>query len=395
MYELSIDTESIGSDPGCETIVVSSDDDDDSTSELFWPSTPEMSLEPRHRCHGLSAATTCQSVSTSSWASGTYSCEAGSESSWLGSFPPQVPTMSWGVCSESSSATDPPTDSLQRMTYVCPVVAHVAPMQVMMNTTQPQAPAMPQGCLSTVPVQTSPCAGAADGEEKAAIIARLQELLQAPEHTALFKFPPGVKVLQWSFHEKREGRLQFRAVLHFLCNGVPHHATGGWWPSKKEARQNAAEVGFALLQGLQLDSMSAQSALTCTDLSPLQPGPCTRQARAAKGDCLERFQSLLAQCPMVTDTSAEWSSVLTEDSNEWQAMVTVRLFGVKHTFSGPGLTNLAEAKLEAAKRVLWYLGSAGFEGFFVPHRRALLATRCQVPAAPKEWTTSLTRSEQD
>jgi len=427
MQELSIDTESDGSEPGCpDPVVVLSDDDEEGTAaELFWPSTPEVSLVSRHHRHGLlSASTACPSASmaASSWnpsqmggtssqlppVLSTSSWGEGSESSPVQT---RAPTMSWAEASESPSAANgPPTDTFQSMTFmpVCSVlaVAQAAPMQVMMNshTTQPrraEAPATQQGCLSTVPMQATSSAGpvvktpsgedaAADGDDKGAIIARLQELLQCAEHTALFKFPPGVKVLQWSYHEKREGRLLFRAVLHFLCNGVPHHVTGGWWPSKKEARQNAAEVGFALVQGLQLDSSVVQSASTCTDLSALQPGPCTRQARAAKGDCLERLDSLLAQCPLVTDTSAEWNSVRTADTDQWRAMMTVRLLGVKHTFSGPLFNTFEEAQLEVAKRVLWYLGSTGFEGFFVPNRRALLSTRCQVPAAPKEWTTMLT-----
>mmetsp|Transcript_31437 Transcript_31437/g.71782 ORF Transcript_31437/g.71782 Transcript_31437/m.71782 type:complete len:513 (+) Transcript_31437:74-1612(+) len=425
MPDLSIDTESDSSDPGCEPVVVLSDDDEEGTSaELFWPSTPEVSLVSRHHRHGLlSASTACPSMPASSWnpsdAGGTSSqlLPVLSTSSWgegSESSPVQTraPTMSWAEASESPSAANgPPTDTFQSMTFmpVCSVlaVAQAAPMQVMMNshTTQPrraEAPATQQGCLSTVPIQAASSAApvemtpsgedaaAADGEDRGAIIARLQELLQCAENTALFKFPPGVKVLQWSYHEKREGRLLFRAVLHFLCNGVPHHVTGGWWPSKKEARQNAAEVGFALVQGLQLDSSVVQSASTCTDLSALQPGPCTRQARAAKGDCLERLDSLLAQCPLVTDTSAEWNSVRTADTDQWRAMMTVRLLGVKHTFSGPLFNTFEEAQLEVAKRVLWYLGSTGFEGFFVPNRRALLSTRCQVPAAPKEWTTMLT-----
>jgi len=410
MPDLAIETESsVGSEPMApEPVVVLSDDDDEGTAaELFWPSTPEVSLVSRHHRQGLlSASTACPSQPASSWGTS----DAGAMSASL------PPIHSW---SETSSAAEPPTDSYKSMTYVpvcttCPggvlTVAQAPPMQVMMNPqpAQPRPEAAPQqGCLATVPVATVTTTSAKvektpsgeettqDAEERGAIIARLQELLQCAEHTTLFKFPPGVKVLQWSYHEKREGRLLFRAVLHFLCNGVPHHVTGGWWPSKKEARQNAAEVGFALVQGMQLESSMVSSALTCTDLSALQPGPCTRQARAAKADCLKKLDSLLAQCALVTETSVEWCSVRPAETDQWRAMVTIRLLGVKHTFAGPLFNTLEEAQLEVAKRLLWYLGSEGFEGFFVPNRRALLSTRCQVPAAPKEWTTTLTCQVED
>jgi len=219
---------------------------------------------------------------------------------------------------------------------------------------------------------------------KAASIACLQELLQSSEHTSLFKFPPGVKVLQWSYQQKTAGRLVFRAFLAFLCNGVPHHVTGKWHQCKKDARQSVAEMALALVQGHNVDTVSPQEeAAGCADLGGLVT---LGRSDYRGGNSTKALEKFLSSCSCVSSTdSMEWSVAQAAKTGTWQAQLQVKVLGMKFAFSGPALPQQEEAKNELANRVMWYMGCEDYQGMYVPNRRALMSARCEVPAAPAHW----------
>jgi len=368
-------------------------DEEETAMEVAWPCTPDHVLSSHCRRSSLvsrDASTACPTPTGSTGSMGAPT------SSWAGS---EFGSEVW-TGNETGPCSEPLCGLHERMPYYpsCQALdGAVLPMLYVIASTHQHPEQVPTGsaCLATSPMSdarpvsvqsesadeaTSP---SAEEEGRSIFVAQLQETLQCAEYTSLFKFPPGVKVLQWSYAEKREARLYFRAILHFLCNGVAHHVSGDWSLSKKDARQNAAEVGLALVRGLQLEK-DGNAAVACTDLSYVQPGHSTKAARAAKGDSLSRFDGYLASSPAAQGSPLQWCSYRSE-FNRWHAMLTMSMLGVEHTFSGPALHSREEAQLELAKRVLWYLGAEGFSGFYVPNRRALLSSRCKVPMPPQEW----------
>jgi len=396
-------TDSQGPNVEAAPICIDTDDEEETSMEVVWPCTPDHVLGSHCRRRGLvsgDASTACPTPTGST---------SSDEQTFPAFFPMGAPTSSWTgsefgsevwTGSEASPCSEPICGLYESMPYYPSFQAFdgaAASMPYVITSTHQHPEQVPTGsaCLSTTPVSdTRPVAGKAESadeattprveeEDRSIFIAQLQETLQCAEYTWLFKFPPGVKVLQWSYAEKREARLYFRAILHFLCNGVAHHVSGDWSLSKKDARQNAAEVGLALIRGLQLEQ-DGSAAVACTDLSNVQPGHSTKAARAAKGDCLSRFDGYLASRPAARGSTLQWCNYRSE-SEQWHAMLTMRMLGVEHTFSGPALHSREEAQLELAKRVLWYLGAEGFSGFYVPNRRALLSSRCKVPMPPQEW----------
>merc|ERR1711971_183616 len=105
-------------------------------------------------------------------------------------------------------------------------------------------------------------------------ISMLQEFVQCSQN---FHIPPNYPVLQWSFDSQMadSATLEFRAVVAFLLEGVPHHVAGTWQLKKKDAQRDAAERALGLFVGrwsvevLREDSTNAsQAASTDSDNAP-------------------------------------------------------------------------------------------------------------------------------
>jgi len=230
---------------------------------------------------------------------------------------------------------------------------------------------------------------------KAASIACLQELLQSSEHTSLFKFPPGVKVLQWSYMQKMADRVLFRGVLAFLLNGVPQHVAGEWQPCKKFARQSAADAALAVLRG---EPAASQVMDVCVDLSHILPSQRNADsATSHQRDCVRKLETfmrndILAQLPGRTpqgDSMMAWDCERLGATGGWCASLKVCMQGVTHTFTGPCGPNAEDARTELARRILWHMGHRNFRGLYIVDRTAWHSQQCKVPAAPSYWYSTL------
>mmetsp|Transcript_33612 Transcript_33612/g.78557 ORF Transcript_33612/g.78557 Transcript_33612/m.78557 type:complete len:280 (-) Transcript_33612:256-1095(-) len=221
-------------------------------------------------------------------------------------------------------------------------------------------------------------------------IAVLQELLQSPAHTSMLKYPPRVRVLHWEYLQNRkvEGVLMFRAVLAFLCNGVPHHVAGRWHRCKKHARRSSAEVALVLVKCLHLSDGDAKNSNACVDLSRLTSRHSFEGADPEDPTEARVLEGLLSNLPF-RSSGLDWIFTRNKQTFSWSASIGVCLSGAQYTFLGPDCQAIGDAQAELARRVLWYLGCSDYSSFYYPDRRRLLLERCEVPAAPPRWLSLL------
>lgn len=80
------------------------------------------------------------------------------------------------------------------------------------------------------------------------VISLLQEFVQS---SRLFRGPQHRAILQWNFDNRMADftTLEFSATVAFLLDGVPHHVSGYWHLSKKNAQRDAAERSLAFFVG--------------------------------------------------------------------------------------------------------------------------------------------------
>jgi len=227
---------------------------------------------------------------------------------------------------------------------------------------------------------------------RALAISQVQELIQSTENTTRFKFPPGVRVLQWSYRQKMSDRVFFRAVLSFLWNGVPSTVAGSWATCKKLARQSAAETALAVLQNASAPDANEEADM-CVDLSHVLPStrllaedPDTLLAPSAKD--IQRLEGWLTQGSKMTSVIA-WDCVSDNSQEGWCAKLQLNVMGISHTYVGPFLQSSADARAELARRVLWHMNHRGCRGMYIVDRRAWVATCCEVPPAPWVWSSGL------
>mmetsp|Transcript_24944 Transcript_24944/g.45818 ORF Transcript_24944/g.45818 Transcript_24944/m.45818 type:complete len:399 (+) Transcript_24944:77-1273(+) len=320
--------------------------------QAFWPATPEGNFMPNYKWlppldDTLSGEETPSTVADHMNATGSWStCTFEEERS------PVESVSTWATSRYESS----------------PMVLSTCPPQTQM--------------LVMPPASDTPAVTQETQASKAMSIAQVQELVQSAENTTRFKFPPGVKVLQWAYQQTRRGRLPHRAVLSFLCNGVPHYIAGDWQPCKKTARQSAAEVAMVKLQGVASDA-EWSVADACIDLSHVQPS-----ARNCAGAALDHITKLEGNMKRMQTTVA-WDCQFNEASGMWHAVMRCQLAGMEHAFIGPELCGEAAARAELACRVMWFLGVKPCRGLYVVDRRKWLALSCEVPPAPEQWRASL------
>lgn len=209
-------------------------------------------------------------------------------------------------------------------------------------------------------------------------ISMLQEFVQCSQR---FHVPAKYSVLQWSYDSQMAdaATLEFRAVVAFLLEGVPHHVAGTWQPKKKDAQRDAAERALGLFVG-----KWSEHAL----------GP--QQGNATPGDtmrwaCSCREEDLVAECCRTLDvcsnTPPSWS--VRSEGDGCIATVEMTLLGVPHQFAGASQRTEAEARADASRRVLWYLQRPGFKDTYEPDPASAAIVTSTIPAPPKAWTGSV------
>eukprot|EP00928_Gymnodinium_smaydae_P008308 TRINITY_DN13029_c0_g1_i1.p1 TRINITY_DN13029_c0_g1~~TRINITY_DN13029_c0_g1_i1.p1 ORF type:complete len:557 (+),score=110.81 TRINITY_DN13029_c0_g1_i1:77-1747(+) len=237
-------------------------------------------------------------------------------------------------------------------------------------------------------------------------ISMLQEFVQCSKE---FRLPPRKPILQWSYETRMadHSMLEFRATASFLLGGVPHHAAGAWHPSKKAAQRDAAEGALGLFVGRwgsQLLPSASDEGCAATAHGTPSPGaskvgtsgsggapsPPPTPAGAAgspKGSgavddvqVLERFVERSSVCSGVPLFH------MTSENDRYQALVEFVILGVLHKFEGSIATGEREAKIQAARRILWYLQCHGYEAAFEPSP----GPTCEALSAPPpaHWASS-------
>lgn len=206
-------------------------------------------------------------------------------------------------------------------------------------------------------------------------IAQLQEFVQGSKQSPM---PSNCSILQWSYDERmaeQVGGQQFRAIVAFVLDGIPHHVAGAWQSSKKLAQRDAAEdalVHFVTRWGQWSKGESpdppAEKAASMSDTirkSEFEENQdhSASEAAAASNEaktlaCLCSFQQPLGMPPLVTATP-RWSH--TAEYGAFKAFVEIELLGVAHMFTGCTKPTLVEACQDTAERVLWYLQCPGYE----------------------------------
>eukprot|EP00930_Biecheleria_cincta_P016428 TRINITY_DN13362_c0_g1_i1.p1 TRINITY_DN13362_c0_g1~~TRINITY_DN13362_c0_g1_i1.p1 ORF type:complete len:348 (-),score=66.27 TRINITY_DN13362_c0_g1_i1:1228-2271(-) len=203
------------------------------------------------------------------------------------------------------------------------------------------------------------------------VISMLQEFVQCPKQ---FPSPPHRAVLQWSFQSRMADftNLKFRAKVSFMLDGIAHHAMGSWRTSKKLAQRDAAErcLGFFITSwGSYLVDHGDQSNNFRPDV--------------ARDDTVSILEEFTQSFPPCAGHPPSWS--VESDGEGFIASAEISILGVLHRFGGAAKLTVADAKADAAKRILWYLQCPGFEDAFEPDPQSPAMLADEIPAAPATW----------
>lgn len=212
------------------------------------------------------------------------------------------------------------------------------------------------------------------GASKGAI-ATLQEFVQCSHK---FQVPSNYSVLQWSFDSKMAdaATLEFRAIVAFLYEGVPHHVVGTWQPKKKDAQRDAADRALGLFVGR-----------WGTQISGVAQNPTDNHMLLPSGAAQEDEEMILAEHCRHSDACGgippSWS--VQWEGNACRATVEMTLLGVTHQFAGAAQTSEEAARADAARRLLFYLQCPGFQDSYEPDPSADAVVTRKIPPPPANW----------
>jgi hypothetical protein len=243
-----------------------------------------------------------------------------------------------------------------------------------------------------------------DGKLKGAAVSQLQEFVQGAR---LFPMPPSCPVLHWC-HDTRivENKLEFRATVSFILDGVPHHIVGEWKLSKKMAQRDVAERSLGLFvghwgdvvrEGLELIKEEDSNECTISLAKSLLPSENTDPNFAIKEgrDPLADFEEYCHNFTTQPCGPPHWRYVC--DDGQYQAFVDLTVFGVPHTFPGAHRDSLQAAYLDTARRVLWYFQHPLYKDDFEPDFDFAKSMAHEIPEPAVCWTkdTSLFEGGQE
>jgi len=211
-------------------------------------------------------------------------------------------------------------------------------------------------------------------------ISMLQEFVQCSKH---FSLPPKYRVLHWDFEtrEVNSSTLEFRAVVAFLLEGIPHHALGGWCASKQLAKRDAAKCALGLFVGCWGEQLLLASGVA---------GPCDSLVEPSHACCCESLEVFCRDADVCEGETPRYDVRRVDAEAEgglvsWTAIVELRLLGVPHKLSGAACSDEASARADAARRVLWYLQAPGYKDDFEPDPGSPLVTAPKIPLPPVGW----------
>lgn len=206
-------------------------------------------------------------------------------------------------------------------------------------------------------------------EPTLSVISALQEFLQ---DSTTFRIPNQHSVLQWRFEERSTNShsMQYQATVAFLLEGVPHHSAGEWHASKNAAKRDVAERALGLFVsqwGSQLaqEKPAAQSGISPDSRNLLQNLRNMDHVNQAQVDTLMNFCLHFPPCQILPELSTSW------EGDVCKGFVQIYLFGVPHTFAGNASPDEDTARVDVARRVLWYLQCPGYGSNFEVDMEAL------------------------
>mmetsp|Transcript_29181 Transcript_29181/g.67175 ORF Transcript_29181/g.67175 Transcript_29181/m.67175 type:complete len:379 (-) Transcript_29181:120-1256(-) len=228
--------------------------------------------------------------------------------------------------------------------------------------------------------------GEADMSSKGPI-SMLQEFIQCSRD---FPAPPNRPILQWSFDTRMADftTLEFRGIVAFLLDGVPHHVAGTWQRAKKLAQRDAAERaleffvhqwGEHLLPQGKGRALPTSHGVKLTD--SLYDFEVALDASAASND-IALLEAFCSNHPCTGGASPVWT--VKWDNGYCHASVEAVVLGVVHHFEGSPAPSEMAAKLDTAQKVLWYLHCPGFESSFEVDTKALCSAK-DYPTPPPNW----------
>jgi len=151
-----------------------------------------------------------------------------------------------------------------------------------------------------------------------------------------------------------------------MLEGVPHHASGSWQPSKKLAQRDAADRALGLFAGAWgggVWSIPPKNASHRDDPEEVINELC-------KG-ILPQWWNCPALGGNVADLEVQWrempyQATTPQAEDGYRSYVELTIFGVPHLLGGTTCSSPEVARRETARRVLWYLQCPGFGADFVP-----------------------------
>jgi hypothetical protein len=188
-------------------------------------------------------------------------------------------------------------------------------------------------------------------------IALLQEFVQSSKS---FPLPSKCSALQCTYDTRMASKatLEYRAVIAFFLDGVPHHTAGAWHASKKAAQRDSADRALRLFVGRWGEELLQfqPNEISCSDASSLE----------LKDDEEKLLQHFCVQNSICSSGSLQWSIDNNPTTCQCVAVVELNLFGVPHKLAGAPKSTEKEARIDAARRALWYLQCPGFEDLYEP-----------------------------
>jgi hypothetical protein len=164
--------------------------------------------------------------------------------------------------------------------------------------------------------------------------------------------------------------LAFQATVSFLLNGIPHHCAGAWHASKKVAQRDAAERALGFFVGSWGETLLSPEQASSAEFSRDNVASPASASNSRSCAPIETLRLLICICE---------GHACDEEPLGWQfrsvgtfycAQLEFPVLGVPHKFCGEARETHEDARLETARRVLWYLQVPGFDTAFEPSAAA-------------------------
>lgn len=224
-------------------------------------------------------------------------------------------------------------------------------------------------------------------------VSQLQEFVQAAR---VYPMPTSCPVLHWIYDTRiADSKLEFRATVGFLLDGVPHHTVGEWRFSKKVAQRDVAERALELFVGhwgevllMSGSPISRKRNNWDRNCAPYVNGDSAR-FHVGKKDPLQDLEEFSACFDI---TPPEWKHV--RDGDRYKAFVEIVIFDVPHTLCGAYCDSLRESYEDVARRVLWYLQYPGYEDTYEPDDEYVKSVMQEIPEPAQCWSKDTGLSEE-